>query len=330
MKRILPESIIGTFIFCALAFSCASTPKSNERKTEDDTTAQTVQAEEALPPPPTESELYSKKTALSKLTLLSSPKETTKTKIFTSPYIIKAEDSEGKAVEAFEISVIYPSGRDNGEIVFSETMITTNSEGKAEFLPPTPEYAFNSEISFYPKAELSESTSEEEKSKIKALSQAVTIKAPYKVQTNHKSSGGVIALVDFNQNGKAITSNPVSSSNLLMTLMKLGFVKIGNAPQEVSNAVIQNDEAKIHARASSIAPAFIIFGTVKVDSLEKGDKGFTCTLTGDIKSMDSKTGKITFVTNKTLSVTDKSDWAALANARKALADTLATEIKYGI
>jgi len=158
----------------------------------------------------------------------------------------------------------------------------------------------------------------------------VTIKAPYKVQTNHKSSGGVIALVDFNQNGKAITSNPVSSSNLLMTLMKLGFVKIGNAPQEVSNAVIQNDEAKIHARASSIAPAFIIFGTVKIDSLEKGDNGFTCTLTGDIKSMDSKTGKITFVTNKTLSVTDKSDWAALANARKALADTLATEIKYGI
>ncbi|WP_407428671.1 hypothetical protein, partial [Treponema sp.] len=140
----------------------------------------------------------------------------------------------------------------------------------------------------------------------------------------------IIALVDFNQNEKAITSNPISSSNLLMTLMKLGFVKIGNAPQNVIDAVIQNSNEKIFSRSKSIAQSFIIFGTVKISSYEKSDAGFTYTLTGTVKSMDSKTGMITFQTEKSITVTDKNDWNALANARKSLAEQIATEIKYGI
>ena len=321
------KSTIRTGIYIALAtslaFSCASTPKTGEQ-----TGTAATQITEELPPP-TASELYTQKIQASKLTLLSSSRETTKTKIFTSPYILKAEDSEGKALESFEISVVYPEKRVNGEIVFTETAITTNAEGKAEFLPPPPEYSFNSEISFFPKYE-KDSLSEEEAEKIAKIAKENTITAPFKVQTNLKAAGGVIAVVDFNQNGKAITSNPVSSSNLLMTLMKLGFIKIGNAPQDVSDAVIQNNETKIHTRAKAIAQSFIIFGTVKIDSSEKTEAGFSYTLTGEVKAMDAKTGAITFKTEKTLTVTEKNDWNALANARKTLAEQLANEIKYGI
>ena len=341
MKLTLSKSVGGIFVFCAFAFSCASTPKTNEINNEDTNdssnnnieeivSTQIEEQEEVLPPPPTESEIYAQKISGVKLTLISSPKETTKGKIFTSPYILKTENSEEKPVESFEISVVYPFTREDGKIVFSETMITTDSEGKAEFLPPKPEFSFNSEIYFFPKADLQDSTSEDEKSKISELANSVMIKAQFNVQTNLQSAGGIIALVDFNQNGKAITGNPISSSNLLMTLMKLGFVKIGNAPPEILNAVIQNDETKIHDRVKLIDTSFVIFGTIKIDSAEKTESGSTYILTSNIKSMDSKTGKITFACQKTISVSDKNDWNALANARKMLADILANEIKYGI
>ena len=319
-----------------LTFSCGSvsnsvtannTPSAEEQQAE-------VQVQEELPPPPTESELFAKKIEGLSLTLVSAPKETVKNKIFTSPYVVKVSDSEQKPVESFEISVVYPSSRKSGEVVFSETMITTDSEGNASFLPAAPEFAFGSEISFFPKflRQVSE-TSElppEESEKIAELQASRTVKAPFKVQTNLKSAGGIIAVVDFNQNGKAVTSNPVSSSNLLMTLMKLGFIGIGNAPQEVTDAVIRDDEAKIFSRGKVYAKNFLIFGKVTVDSSEKTDAGFSYTLTGSIKSMSMKTGKIDFVTEKTVTVTDKNDWNALANARKQLADALANEIKYGI
>ena len=322
-------------IISALTLSCASTTNT-AKNTENQVETEQIQIqEEVLPPPPSASELFSQKINGLKLSLAASPKETTKTKAFASPYIIKAEDSEGKALESFEITVVYPSSRKTGnsagagKVIFAETVITTDAEGKAEFLPPTPEFSFNSEISFFPKYE-KEGVEEAEISKISELAAQHTIKAPYKVQTNLKTAGGVIAIVDFNQNGKAITSNPISSSNLLMTLMKLGFVKIGNAPQDVTDAVIQNNEAKILSRAKPIAPTFIIYGTIAIDSYEKTEEGFTYTLTGSIKSMDSKNGEITFSTEMTISVTDKNDWNALSNARKNLADIIAAEIKYGI
>lgn len=320
MKLIVHKGILIT-LATTLAFSCASTPKVT-----DDNPQTTIQEEpktEEVVNLPTAAELYSQKLEGLSLSLLSFPKQTTKGKIFTEPYTIEVKDSEGNPVESFEISVIYPASRKNGQIEFTETAITTDSEGKASFLPDIPAFSFNSEVSFFPKGDMTDA-------EIANIAEAHTIKAPYKVQTNLKSAGGTIAIVDFNQNGKAITSNPISSSNILMTLMKLGFTRIGNAPQDVSDAVIQGDEQKVFARANPIAPSFIIFGTVKIDSNEKTDEGTTYTLTGSVKAMDSKTGEISFAIEKTISVTDKNDWNALANARKQLAEQLSNEIKYGI
>jgi hypothetical protein len=96
------------------------------------------------------------------------------------------------------------------------------------------------------------------------------------------------------------------------------------------SAVIQNEEKKIHATAKPYANSFIIYGSVKIDSLEKSETGSTYTLTGHVKSMTAKTGEVVFSTQKTVQVTDKNDWNALANARKELADAIAEEIKYGI
>ncbi len=314
------KSITHKWIYIAiaasLAFSCASTPKSsNEINTK---------SKNEVPVSQTAADLYSSKALSSKITVISSPKETSKLKNFSSPYVIKVEDSQANAVSNFEITVVYPLSRREGKIVYGESTIITNSEGKAEFTPPAPECSFNSEIRFFPKGDISDL-------KIKEAAKANTVSAPYKVQTNLKSAGGLIALVDFNQNGKAITSNPISSSNLLMTLMKLGFTRIGNI--DLTNQVIIGDEARIQAKAKEIVgnnSNFLVYGTVKIESTEKTDEGICYTLNGDIKCMNLKNGEITFTTNSLISVTEKNDWAALDKARKTLAAEIANEIKYGI
>ena len=307
-----------------LAFSCASSPKTTEKNinttTDTEKTSQEIAESVNIP---SEEELYKQKIAETNLSLLSIPKQTTKNKIFTEAYVLKATDANENPLDSIEITVIYPAGRRNGEIVFDETVITTDSEGVASFLPPLPEFSCNSEISFFLKGNT-------ENAEIARLAAEHAIKAEYKVLTNQKSAGGTLAIVDFKRDGTAITSNPISSSNLLMALMKLGFTKIGNAPQEVIEAVIKGDESKIHERAKTIAPSFIIFGTVKIVSMEKADEGFSYTLTGSIRVMDSKTGNITFLTEKTISNTEKNDWNSLANARKILGDQLAQELLYGI
>ncbi|WP_294430529.1 hypothetical protein [uncultured Treponema sp.] len=341
MKSAMYKGIFIT-IGTGMILSCASTPKTNVNENEKLKESVAAITETAAP---SASEVYYQKVHGINLSLTATPKETVKGKIFTSPYVVKVSNEAGEPLESFELSVVYPSSRktgnsdDSGTVEFTETVITTNSEGLAEFLPPVPEYSFNSEISFFPKIDSAvesllvpvlEDASNIEIAKISALKDEHTVKAPFAVQTNMKSSGGLIALVDFNQNGRAITSNPISSSNLLMTLMKLGFTRIGNAPADVSDAVISGDESKILSRSKAVSSSMIVFGTVKIDSCEKTDEGFTYTLTALVKSMDLKDGKITFKTEKTVSVTDKNDWNALANARKTIAEQIAHEIKYGI
>ncbi|MCR4822556.1 MAG: hypothetical protein K5873_06755 [Treponema sp.] len=328
MKKIISKTAYIA-LTSSILLSCASTKNVGSNKEPEKpvhTTEEISLPQEILP---TESELYLQKVKSVKLTLLSTAKETIKGRIFTSPYTIKVESDQGSPLPSFEISVIYPSKRENGLVVFAETAITSDADGKAEFLPPQPDYSFNSEISFYPK--YNSNAGEEELAKIKQIACENTIKAPFMVQTNLKSAGGVIGVVDFNKNGKAITSNPVSSSNLLITLMKLGFTRIGNI--DITNQVIMDDEGKILSKTKEVvgnSSKYLVYGTVKIDSIETREDGVTYNLTGAIKGMNLSNGEITFATESKVSVSDKSDWNALANARKALADKLAKEIKYGI
>ena len=304
------------------AVSCASAPAPSPVP-EEARSGHVRQAEEAGEQPA--EERHTEKAVGITLSLVSSPKETTKNKDFAAPFVIKAVSQDGAAVPSFGIAVSYPSSRENGEIVLATAEITTDESGTASFLPPTPKYSFSSQASFFPAGDMGDGHTAEN-----ASERAVS--APFKVQTNLKAAGGVIAVVDLTQSGRA-SSNPVSSSNLLMTMMRLGFTQIGNAPVEIMNLVPAGDDAKIHARAKAMLGAsqnFLIYGTVRTDSSERTGSGFSCTLTGTVRAASMRTGEIMFVTERTLTATGASEAAALANARKTLAEELAGEIRYGI
>lgn len=325
IRRAVLSPVFAASLFLVLSAVSCGTTKNLEAETSQDSSQnseiqnQQIQNENQIPEAkePTAAELYKLKTGGITLSLVSYPGEITKRKEFSKPYLIHVSDKSGNSVQNFEIAVQTP---------FSEKItIITDENGNASYLPPAPQKSSNSEIKFYPDGDLSDSEIAEEAKKLE-------ISAPYKVQTNMKSAGGVITVVDFSKTEKPITSNQVSSSNLLMSLMKLGFTRIGNI--DLTNDVLKDDSASLQRKAKSMAgntAVFLIYGTVKFKSVDKnGDGTTTVNLTGKIKVLDLKTGEILFEKERVSSVNAKNEYNALTDARKNLAASFAEDLKYGI
>lgn len=269
-------------------------------------------------------ELYLQKINGILLSVTSVPPECVAGKPFARPYVIKAANAQNAPVSGYEIAVILPVKDPAGNISNQKVVVKTNESGIAEYLPPVPARPVDGFLTFYPDADTSDS-------EIAATVEKIAVKASYKVQTSMKSAGGVIAIVDFNDKGKPVTSNPVSSSNLLMSLMKLGFTKIGNI--DLTNDVLSEDSTRVYNRAKAIvgsSSAFVVYGTVKVESLEKSESGTTAVLCGDIKCLDLKTGKIIHTDTQRVSASEKSEWNAIPAARKLIADAFGKNLKYGL
>ena len=113
---------------------------------------------------------------------------------------------------------------------------------------------------------------------------APSIDLPYLVATNMKASGGSIAIVDFTKAGKPITSNSETSSAVLTELIKKGFTRIGNC--DFVNEVASKNDAAVQRSASELfgkSVTYLIYGTVKYDTVEKVDAGFHVVLRAELK-----------------------------------------------
>lgn len=337
MKKLIIKSLIYTF---ALIFtvSCGSTPKEVEKaqteeikteksdKSSGKRTLKVINTQSPARVEETPQSLYIKKTQGIKLSLVSNPKETTAGKSFTLPFIFKAENSDGTAAEGLELTVNFPEAKSEGKTVFGIATLTTDTEGKITFMPATPQTSFDSQISVYPSGDVSIPEIAETASKL-----SLTI--PYKVKTNLTLAGGTIALVDFNSNNKPITNNSVSSSNLLMSLMKLGFKRIGNA--DFTNSILKDDKDTVFKAAKSLLgnnSAFLVYGTVKYASQIKqtDDSKYHLTLNGKITCLNMKDGSILFEKEREVSVTEDKEWNCLPKARSELASMFAQDINYGL
>ncbi len=267
---------------------------------------------------PTAAEIYAEKTAGITLKLESFPGETIKGRSFSKPYIVKAADSNGNAVPNFAIAISLPYQN-------AKKVLFTDENGTLSFLPETAEKSMNSEIKFYPDGDISDRETAEAAEKL-------SVSAPYKVQTNLKNAGGLIAVVDFSQSGKPVTSNPISSSNLLISLMQLGFTGVGNI--DLTNEVLKDDALALQRKAKAMVgnnSSYLVYGTVKYKSAEKDSDGTSkITLTGNLKCLNLKTGEVVFSEEKDSFASGKNEWNVLRDARKNLADDFAKSLKYGI
>ncbi len=313
----LKKAIIFTVAasFSAAYLSCASTQAAAK---ED----QTELVQEVHVPTPLE--IYQEKTEGVSITVISTPKIPTKGKNFETPYQIKVTAKDETPAADFAVTVRYPSSKQDGKVVFAENLLKTDEQGIASFTPEAPAFAFDSFAAFYP----AKDSDDEEVAK---EAEKHIVSAPFIVQTDKKSAGGVIALVDFNKNGVPVTSNPVSSSTLLMNLMKNGFTKVGNI--DLTNGVLKNDVDKLCRDAKSVTgntATYLIYGTVKYGEVTNADDGITYNLIGELKCLDLKSGTIVVSETMTGKATNKNDWTALTQARQNLSEKFARAIRYGI
>lgn len=270
--------------------------------------------------------IYKEKISGITLSVESAPKETTAGRAFAAPFVFKAVKSDGTPVEDLELAISYPETKSGGTVSFALASLTTTSSGTVVFIPATPQSSFDSEISVYPAGDVTNPA-------IADAAESVSVSAPYKVRTSKAQAGGTISVVDFSQSGKPIVSNSVSSSNILMALMKLGFKRVGNA--DFTTSILSGDRETVYKAAKALigsASSYLIYGTVKYASpLEQDSDGkYTLTLEGTITCLDMKDGSVLLETTRTATSREDKDWNCLPSARKSLADLLAEAINYGL
>ena len=165
----------------------------------------------------------------------------------------------------------------------------------------------------------------------KDFANAPSIDLPYLVATNMKASGGSIAIVDFSKAGKPITSNSETSSAVLTELIKKGFTRIGNC--DFVNEVVSKNDAAVQRSASELfgkSVTYLVYGTVKYDTIEKVDAGVHVVLRAELKVRHILQNKELMATTIVSEATEKSEWAAINAARKKLAYTASNQILYGM
>lgn len=288
-------------------------PATESKTSKDDITL--LEKTEPAKKEQTPAELYQEKTDGLKLSVASSPKETQKSKAFASPFTVSVKDSSGKAVSNLDLTVLYPSSRKNGEIEFSESKITSDANGNASFTAPVPAYAFDSVVKFFPAGDMKNKD-------IAEKAKSVTAEASYKVKTNLRNSGGIIAVLDYTKKGEVILSRTDSSSSLLMALMKLGFTGIGNSNSTINNAVIKGNQNNIYKATKDLVgskSAFVVYGTVKYNE-------DATSLIGEITALSLKDGSVMYKSGKTVPLTGSD----ITKARNALAEYFAASLNYGL
>ncbi len=254
---------------------------------------------------------------------VSAPPATTKGKAFKSAFSVKLVSKEGKVnPNKLKYTVTYPVVDGDGKKTTATQTLEPSEDGTIEFTSPAFAGAISSSATF--KVELPENL-------YKDFANAPSIDLPYLVATNMKASGGSIAIVDFSKAGKPITSNSETSSAVLTELIKKGFTRIGNC--DFVNEVVSKNDAAVQRSASELfgkSVTYLVYGTVKYDTIEKVDAGVHVVLRAELKVRHILQNKELMATTIVSEATEKSEWAAINAARKKLAYTASNQILYGM
>jgi len=271
----------------------------------------------------TDIELYQQLIAGCTLEVVSSPKQITKNKKFATNFSVKCI-KDNSPVPYMVVTVKYPVAQLNGEIAYAQTIIETNEEGIASFIPSDTSFSCNSNVYFYltPETEDPETLEYAEKG-------AVSI--PYKVITNRFYDSGILAIADYNASNRALSTNTTATS-LQPPLRKAGFQTIGNAPFDASVITSKN----LYTQAKNIfgnTVSFMIYGTVKYAEpaikLESGE--YSVTFVTNFSVMNLRDGKIIYTEEFYTTEFGASEWEATNNLRtKTIPQIITEKIIYGI
>lgn len=240
---------------------------------------------------------------------------------WTESYVVSVTKND-EPIPNFSVTVSYPSSRQNNVIVYENMQLTTDDDGKINFLPNASNIAIKDKITFYP-------TPVSSSPEIQKLAMEISVDAPFIVKSKYVTHpGGIIYVWNYNENGK-----PTMNNFELLQCMRNAGVNAGNAPVSSSsyldkpNSVVYNDCKKIVGDAAR----FLIVGYFKyAKPAETNESGATVTLEASVSGIDMTNGNELIKITKSLSVTDKSAWDAEKKCRTQLATILSDELIYGM
>ena len=255
------------------------------------------------------------------LKLVSYQKQVYKTKEFTSPYVVLAENKDGPVVD-FNITVSYPISRKDNTVTYDIIQLTTDSEGKISF-KPTGVQSFSAKdfVTFYPTPITSTSS-------VVHAAYDMAIKAPWNVKSDMTWYSGLLYVYDFNESGK-----PTTNSFYLLQDLRNAGVNVGNAPVS-STAYFDKPISDLYNDTKEIvgnSQKFMVFGSFKyAKPVEETENGFVATLVADMNCIDMKTG-VSFLSFQIVETyEDTTKYKAADKCKANLAQKVADALIFGM
>ena len=256
------------------------------------------------------------------LNVVSFPKQTVKHVAFSSAYTLLVKGADGKAVSGIPITVSYPASRTDDSVAYDTTVLTTDENGRIEFMPAVPTASFDEAVIFYPTPVNSNPETAE-------AALAVSVTAPYKVRTDVTKKTGILYVFDFDEKGRALTN----SRYILRDFINSG-VRSGNSPISSPNYLNQSIDALYKATRAIVGDSagFMVSGSIKFAApLQRQDNGtYACTLVADVVCIDMKNGAVLYKTKQRVSETEASQYLAAEACRKKIASQTVHAILYGM
>ncbi len=312
-----------------LVFSCASSPHSVEISSQiSSQSEQTTQAEQVQEleekqekkSEKTSAERYEERIKDVVLTVSSYPKNVTAGTPFPAPYVIHAEKN-GEALSDFKITAYF---------LGIESFLETDANGNAEYTPETPKKSMVNSISFFPTA-IEGSATKDFDLFIACMNHSV--RSPYVVHTANLTKGGIILILDMNEDGKTFDDRLLTCSAVQGVLRKLGFTAIGNGP-DFSEAILEGSDEKVYTEAQRLLgksyTGFLTYGTIKTIATEKTADGYITTLMAHIISIDMQTKQVIATVDFFTSGSGKTQEASIAEARNVIAKEIGGSIYYNL
>ena len=244
---------------------------------------------------------------------------------FASDFSVFVKDASGMPASGAAVTVKYPSNNLNGSIVFASEDIVSDTEGRAVFTSPLPEFSCSSEILFYV-------TPEKTDEEILRYAEEHAVRMPYRVYTDKTHKVISVSVLDYKQSGAPLRSNSFSSSAFLKALYKKGFRRAGNA--DFIDEIDGGDTKLLHKNATALFRGtvdYLIFGTVKYKTpVEQDAEGlYAVTMTTELSVMDMKNGTLVLTVSRDFFAKDKGEWQLLDNMRNnIIAPALADLVYY--
>ena len=226
MKKIKVINIVAISLAFAVISSCTSTNVSAPSTEQEEVVEKVVKKEpKPLSVKNKTNQLendFLAKLADIELKLVSAPKQTFKTREFSAPFVVKAENQNGPVAD-FDITVSYPVSRKDNSIVYDVVQLKTDADGKISFKPTGAQtFATKDFVTFYP-------TPITTTSSVVQAAYDMAVKAPWNVKSDLTWYSGLSYVYDFNESGK-----PTTNSFCLLQNLRNAGVNVGNAP--LSNA----------------------------------------------------------------------------------------------